>query len=191
MKLIVKIYAIAVLSLLAQGVSGQTLHDALRFSREDLYGTARSLAMGNAMTAIGGDIGALTVNPAASGVYRYSEFVITPGLDTYTGTSEYLGFSNKQSKTRFNLGSVGFVGNVKTGRSSGLVCVNWGVVGNQTAGYVSRTSAYGQDATSSWQASKAHAATNYYGWENGLNSNSLYFRCSVGYQRSLSGVADQ
>ncbi len=144
---------------MSTGVYGQTIHDALRFSRTDLYGTARSLAMGNAFTAIGGDVGALSVNPASSGVYRHSEFVVTPGIDTYTGTSDYLASSSGGSKTRFCLGSIGVVGYVPTGRRTGLLNINWSVTGNQTAGYVSGTNVTGLNATSSWLASKAHQAT--------------------------------
>jgi len=150
----------------AQVVGAQTLQDAVRFSREELYGTARSMAMGNAMTAIGGDIGALSVNPAATGVYRYSEFVMSPGGDFYTGTSDYLGTSTRNSKGRFVLGNVGFVGYIPTGRRTGILNLNWSVSGNQTQGYVSRTSVTGRDAASSWLASKADLAT-YYGINNG------------------------
>jgi len=170
MKVLYRISVLALLCTVGQAAGAQTIHDALRFSREDLYGSARSMAMGNAMTAIGGDIGALSVNPAATGVYRYSEFVITPGLDSYTGTSNYLGSSAKDSKTRFILGNVGFVGYVPTGHHSGLLNINWSVSGNQTGGYVSRTAASGRDAASSWLASKADQATLY-----GYNSDALSY----------------
>jgi len=104
-------------------------------------------------------MGALSVNPAATGVYRYSEFVFTPGVDSYNSSSSYIGSTTNASKTRFVLGNVGYVGYVPTRRKSGLLNFNWSVTGNQTGSYVSGTSAFGKNAGSSWLASKADAAT--------------------------------
>ena len=47
--------------------------DALRFSREDLYGTARAMSMGGAFGALGGDLTGVSINPAGIAVYRSSE----------------------------------------------------------------------------------------------------------------------
>ena len=49
-------------------------------SQQNREGTARSVAMGNAFTALGGDMGSISINPASSAVYRYSEFSITPSI---------------------------------------------------------------------------------------------------------------
>ena len=54
---------------------------ATLFSQTFYEGTARTAAMGNAFTALGGDIGALSLNPASSGIYKYSEFSISPSLN--------------------------------------------------------------------------------------------------------------
>ena len=61
--------AIAIIFSLA-AVTGyaQTAYDALMFSENNYEGTARSVAMGNAFTALGGDLGAVTMNPAGSAV---------------------------------------------------------------------------------------------------------------------------
>ena len=40
---------------LTTGAGAQTMYDALRYSEYDYYGTARTMAMGNAFTALGGD----------------------------------------------------------------------------------------------------------------------------------------
>ena len=48
------------------GANAQTMYDALRFSENNYEGTARTIAMGNAFTALGGDPGAVTINPAGS-----------------------------------------------------------------------------------------------------------------------------
>jgi len=139
--------------------AAQTMHDAIRFTREDPYGTARSMSMGNAFTAIGGDLGAVTVNPAATGIYRYSEFEITPTLDSYSGSVSFGGNGGTNSKTRLCIGSAGYVGYIPTNRRSGLKNVNWSISTNRTGGYVTRTTASGRDISSSWLGSKAYEAS--------------------------------
>ena len=54
------------LALCASGLFAQTAYDALMLSENSYEGTARSVAMGNAFTALGGDLGAVTINPAGS-----------------------------------------------------------------------------------------------------------------------------
>ena len=69
----------------------QTAEDALNIAQEYYEGTARSMAMGNAFTALGGDLGGLAINPASSGVYRCSQFSFTPGFTTSRSAVNYLG----------------------------------------------------------------------------------------------------
>ena len=58
--------------LTATAASAQTEFDALMFSENNYEGTARTMAMGNAFTALGGDPGAVNINPAGSAVAKYS-----------------------------------------------------------------------------------------------------------------------
>ena len=70
-------------------VSGyaQTAYSALMLSENDYVGTARTAAMGNAFTALGGDLGAVSNNPAASATARYSQILITPSLSIFSSTA--------------------------------------------------------------------------------------------------------
>ena len=70
--------------LIGTSLHAQNMWDAYRYSQQFNEGTARSVAMGNASVALGGDMGNISINPAASGVYRYHEFVITPHLQQQT-----------------------------------------------------------------------------------------------------------
>ena len=103
--------------------SAQNMYDAFSFSDVTYGGTARSIALGNAMTAIGGDLGSLTLNPAGSAVNSYSQFSITPNISVSSIKSkgEY-GLTDETSSThtRFNLYNTGFVLNFDNHRSSGL-----------------------------------------------------------------------
>ena len=66
--------------------AAQGWYDAYLFGQNHYGGTARSAAMGNAMTAVGGDPGSIGLNPAGSSVASYSQVFITPG---YTLSSSY------------------------------------------------------------------------------------------------------
>ena len=55
--------------------------DALRYSTQNLSGTARYAAMGGAFGSLGGEFSALSSNPAGIGMYQFSEFTFTPTLN--------------------------------------------------------------------------------------------------------------
>lgn len=52
----------------------QGVVDALKYSQQDIRGTARYMGMAGAFGALGGDITTLSQNPAGIGVYRNSEY---------------------------------------------------------------------------------------------------------------------
>ncbi len=65
-------------------ILAQTSGDALRYSSLQTSGTARTIGVGNAIGALGGDFSAISINPAGIATYRRSEFVISGG---YFGAS--------------------------------------------------------------------------------------------------------
>jgi hypothetical protein len=72
-------------------IQAQDLADALRYSNLTIQGTARAGAMGNAFGALGGDFTSASINPAGIGVYRTSEFTITPISGSTKVNSTYYG----------------------------------------------------------------------------------------------------
>ena len=75
-----KIFAIAALLAATVGAGAQNMYDAITYSQNHYFGTARSMSMGNAVTALGGDLGSIGINPAGGAVAGYGQFAITPGL---------------------------------------------------------------------------------------------------------------
>lgn len=144
----------------------QYSYNALLFSSQYYDGTARSVAMGNAMTALGGDLGALTYNPAASGVYRYSEITITPSVYSNITNTSLLDNSIRSNRSRFSLSNVGWVGSFETGRSRGLLNFNLSIAANQTNNFAYRSSGSGMQNSSSYLGSLASGMT-------GLNSGDM------------------
>ena len=93
-------------------VHAQSVTDALRYSTYDVLGTARSVAVGGSMSAIGADFSMLSSNPAGVAAYRSSEFMITPSLFINSNDAELLESETGQmseSVTKFLLGNLGFV----------------------------------------------------------------------------------
>ena len=109
-----KIIIAAALLCTTAAMFAQNASDALRFSQQNTEGTARSVAMGNAFVALGGDMGGLSVNPASSAVYRYSELVFTPSITVSNTESDYLGSLASAGKTRAGIANFGFIGSYST-----------------------------------------------------------------------------
>ncbi|MDX1277852.1 transporter [Oceanihabitans sediminis] len=57
--------------------NGQDLTDAVRYSKDDIQGTARYRALSGAFGALGGDLSAIAINPAGSSVFTESNFTIS------------------------------------------------------------------------------------------------------------------
>jgi len=85
----------------------------LLFSQTNYGGTARVRALGEASTALGGDLSSITSNPAGLGFYNRSEISITPMVGFTSTNSSYLGTSTSASGANFALGNVGVALNSK------------------------------------------------------------------------------
>ena len=90
--------------------AAQDYTDVLRFSQHHIGGTARYTSMGGAFGALGGDVGAITSNPGAMGVYRRGEWSFTPGLFTGVSSATLNNVSEQAAKPNINFGSLGYVG---------------------------------------------------------------------------------
>lgn len=100
-----QLYILPALLLMGSIAFGQTLDDAVRFSRLSNTGSARMTAMGGAFGALGGDISSLSFNPAGIGVFRKSEIAFTPSLN-FSNTESGHGSIGKNS---FQVGQLGAV----------------------------------------------------------------------------------
>ena len=184
------------------GVSSyaQTAYDALTFSENNYEGSARTMAMGNAFTALGGDMGAVSINPASSAVSGYSQFAITPGLTFSTVTSQgvspyddgtlpYFEKQTRSSITRFNIPNLGLTLNWDTGRKRGLMNLTFGFVLTKTASYDEDVYANGDNSTTSFMGQMAAEATEmgYTGAGLGADDafNYLPWKAVAGYQSGM------
>src|SRR5690554_4653745 len=122
---------IIILSLISAtiGAAAQNTDDALRLSLQRPSGTARSISLGNAMGALGGDYTSIGINPAGIAVYRSSEFTFTPSLHLNQTESNYYNTNTTDDRLYMPLQQIGFVGTYKPMHesSSGLVSTHFSV----------------------------------------------------------------
>lgn len=83
--------------------------DAFKLSRNDLTGTARSVSMGGAFGALGGDVSAISINPAGIGVYRSSEIVTTLNFQNTKTETELNAGKTDKNKFKFSFDNLAFV----------------------------------------------------------------------------------
>ena len=133
--------------------------NATLFSQTFYEGTARTAAMGNAFTALGGDIGALSLNPAGSGIYKYSEFSFSPSMNLVNSKTDYLSDINNEFMAKPGVSSLGYVGNFNTykrNKRNGSFNIAFAI--NKLNNFNSRMFATGTTNQSSWLGAVASAA---------------------------------
>lgn len=106
-----RIMKIWVLTCVLSGVflHGQELNEIVQYATEELHGSARYQALGGAFGALGGDLSAISNNPASSTVFSLNEAGMTVGLHSHTTNNTYLKSSKSKEKNSFNVGQAGFV----------------------------------------------------------------------------------
>ena len=148
--------AILLLAAFAADAGAQTVADALRFSDNNYYGTARSISMGNAFTALGGDLGSISLNPAGSAVNNFSQATLTPNISIISSSAKYnampsiadmFGPATKNNTARFTMPNVGTIINMNTGNKIGLKSISFGIVANASANYLDDVAASGRNAS--------------------------------------------
>lgn len=180
---------LAAAAIFAAGLTAtaQDWTDALRFSENEYEGTARTMAMGNAFTALGGDLGSLGINPAGSAVARSSQFTVSLGPDITIGTAQgttlpdgetAFGKNLRQTGSKFSLPNIGGMINFNTGRSRGLRNWSIGFVVNNTRSYNEDFTARGTNYRTSAFAELASRADALGYTADELSSDGIYDRLS-------------
>lgn len=96
------------------------------------FGSARSMAMAGAFTSLGGDISSMGINPAGLGMYRTSEFSITPMMGFQRSQNSAASWGKNHSN-RFAMSNVGLVLNLFENSDTKLVSLNFGIGYNRIA----------------------------------------------------------
>lgn len=134
--ILISAFALVCVAANAQDTYG-LIRDGVTWSGNEYIGSARTMGMGNAVTAIGGDMGTIQFNPAGSAVATYSQVAFTPGASVSVTTTQgdspdYMQNSVKRSTGKFIFPNGGFTLKFDTGNSSGLRRFTFGFTANVT-----------------------------------------------------------
>lgn len=147
-------YIIVSLLILSGYTYGQSEIEANQFSRNELYGTARSISMGGAFGALGGDLTGVSINPAGIAVYRSSEVSATAVFQS----EKFKAGNEKYTDNKFNFRNIGFVGYFPT-RNPMIPVVNFGFSYNKIKSFDRKLGAFGTNRGSSLTDYMAHVST--------------------------------
>ena len=114
-----KIFVLSILIITAFSLKAQNEIDALRYSQQNMYGSARVSSMSGAFGALGGDFSGLSYNPAGIGMYQFTEVTFSPSL-TLNNTTSYdnkiINFNDityyekyDEDISQGSLGNIGFI----------------------------------------------------------------------------------
>ena len=174
------------------------MYDGITNNIENSYGTARSVALGNAMTAIGGDLGSVVINPAGGAVAKYNQVEFTPGISISSVTSAFspsgesnYGFSSVENRTRMNFPGFGASFCMNTGHDYGLRSFTFGLIVTQTQDYNSSFSAGGRNDRTSLLAEFANGARGNYSKDLSSFDSGVSWDLVCGYNGRLFGGIDE
>ena len=85
------------------------MDDVLRYTRSELKGSARYVSMGGAFHALGGDLSAVSDNPAAAAVFLNSELGVTVNAMDNKINANYFGVNNKLDSRSTDIDQFGVV----------------------------------------------------------------------------------
>ncbi|OUR96013.1 transporter [Flavobacteriales bacterium 33_180_T64] len=101
------VLAIAVFSM--SNLMAQDISDALRYSQDEIQGTARFRALSGAFGALGGDMSAVSINPASSAIFTRSHASISLSSLNIDNDVSYFNGLSSSSDSKIDLHQAGAV----------------------------------------------------------------------------------
>lgn len=107
-KLYMKKFSLLFIAAIAMSnVNAQDITDAVRYSQDEVQGTARFRAMSGAFGALGGDMSAVSINPAGSSVFNHSHASISVSSLGLKNDLNFYNGNNSLNKSNFDLNQTG------------------------------------------------------------------------------------
>jgi hypothetical protein len=115
--------------------SAQNITDVLRYSSENIQGTARFQGMSGAFGALGGDLSSLNTNPAGAAVFNNNQGTVSGSYFSRTNTINYGGIASGTEPSNVDINQVGGVlvfksTNSKSGWGKFALAINYDIVEN-------------------------------------------------------------
>ncbi|WP_418603011.1 OmpP1/FadL family transporter [Hwangdonia sp.] len=90
-------------------IYAQDITDAIRYSQDNIQGTARFRALSGAFGALGGDMSAVSLNPAGSAIFSSSHASFTLSTLETTNDTQYFNGSGSTNDSNFDINQGGAV----------------------------------------------------------------------------------
>jgi len=104
-----KIIFLLIAGISINAIQAQESRDAIRYSQDNLNGTARFRAMSGAFGALGGDLSSINVNPAGSVIFSNNQLGFTLNNTFVTNKANYFGSSATETDNSIDLNQAGGV----------------------------------------------------------------------------------
>lgn len=88
-------------------IYAQDITDALRYSQDNIQGSARFRALSGAFGALGGDMSAISLNPAGSAVFTTSNLSFTLSNSEINNNTQYFNGLTSTNDSNFNFNQAG------------------------------------------------------------------------------------
>lgn len=88
-------------------ILAQDITDAVRYSMDEIQGTARFKAMSGAFGALGGDMSSVNINPASSAIFNSSHASLSLGLFNVNNDITYFNSKSSSSNSNIDLNQLG------------------------------------------------------------------------------------
>ncbi len=122
-------------------VNAQSLDEFLRFSQPDQGASARFKALGNAQTALGGDLSSISGNPAGLGFFGQSDIGLSFDFSSDLNKAVYFGTNSQNNVDKFSINQAAAVFHIPMRKaqgsnlSSGWINFNIGIGYHRTANF--------------------------------------------------------
>lgn len=134
-----KNYILFLFTIISLTAISQNEDDALRYTQEGIYGTAKYTAMGGALSAMGGEVSSISDNPASIGMFIYSEVNFTPTLHYTKNNTIFLNSPSSEEHLKFNFNNFAYIGTQEI-ENSDWKFINWGFTYKRINNFNSNTS---------------------------------------------------
>lgn len=143
----------------------QTTSEILQLSQNNALGTARFNGLSGAFGALGGDLTALTINPAGSAVFKNSYGSVTLEQNGSSSRSSFFGNNQRNNNANLNFNQIGAVLILKNTSGKGPSKIALGLSYNKTNNFRNRIDFSGETNNS--------IANYFVDQANGLNTGAL------------------
>jgi hypothetical protein len=127
----------------------QNATDALLYTQDNIQGTARFRGLSGAFGALGGDLSAISINPAGAAIFSRSHASFSLSSLSKNNTTSFLNIRNSSSDSKIDINQAGatFVFKNKNESTSWKKFV-FSIAYDKTANYDNKWTASGQNSTS-------------------------------------------